>query len=309
MINLSLGVAAGFLFATQTGINADLRKAVGSPIRAALVAYVIGMLFMMVLTMITGNSIVISYKMMLSSPWWLFTGGIFGAIYQTSNIILFRKIGAIQVVILPIMGQLVFSSVIEHFGLFGTTAHHLTLLRLMGFGLLMFGWYVAIVLVRRDEDGMRVQAKQQQSLGWEIWSVFSGGLFAAQQTINAQLGHTVGSPIKAAYVSFVVSVLLLLVVALITDHKLLPDKGAATKAKGWSWTGGIGGSIAIALGSTITQAVGANLTLTLVFMGQYLGSSLIQQFGLWRSPKHVVLPLQVYGFVVILMGVVIIRFW
>ncbi|QBO36099.1 DMT family transporter [Periweissella cryptocerci] len=309
MINLSLGVVAGFLYATQTGINADLRKSVGSPVRAALVAYVIGMIVMMLLTVITGSSIVISHKMFFSSPWWLFTGGIFGSIYQVSNIFLFKKIGAIKVVILPIMGQLVFSSIIGQFGWLGAATYQLSFIRVIGFAVLAFGWYVAIVLVQRDEDGVKVQAKSQQNLGWEIWSVLSGGLFAAQQIINGQLGHVVGSPVKAAYISFLVSTILLVIVALVTERKILPNKGTIAQTKWWSWTGGISAGLVIALGSVISQAVGASLTLTLIFMGQYLGSSLIQQFGLWRSPKNAVLPLQIYGFVVILMGVVIIRFW
>ena len=53
-----------------------------------------------------------------TEPWWIWIGGALGVIYLTGNIVLFPKLGSVQTVIMPILGQIVMSMLIDNFGWF-----------------------------------------------------------------------------------------------------------------------------------------------------------------------------------------------
>ena len=75
----------------------------------------------------------------MSAPWWLWTGGIFGANYVLVALILAPRLGAATLIGLTVTGQMISSVVLDHFGLVGYPLHPITAGRLVGSVLLLLG--------------------------------------------------------------------------------------------------------------------------------------------------------------------------
>jgi transporter family-2 protein len=77
-------------------------------------------------------------------PLWAWFGGVLGAFYVASSIVVGPRLGAAALLALIVLGQLLASLVLDHFGWLGFPQHPLTLVRLAGAALL-FGGVVLIV--------------------------------------------------------------------------------------------------------------------------------------------------------------------
>jgi len=138
-----LGLVAGFTLPTQAGINAQLNLWSRSPILAAAISFAVGTAALVIYALIlriplpAGESIT-------RQPWWVWTGGLIGAFFVASTIVLAPRLGAVSMVAVIVAGQMLASLVLDHFGLIGYSVHPVTLLRLIGVLLLVAG----VVLIR-----------------------------------------------------------------------------------------------------------------------------------------------------------------
>jgi transporter family-2 protein len=141
---LLLALAAGVLLPVQAGINAQLRSALGSPLAAALVSFLVGTaglaLFTLVLRVPTPFR-----AAWVGSAWWQWMGGLFGAVYVLITIILAPKLGAATLIAAVVAGQMMASLILDQYGLVGFPLHPVSTLRLLGAALVIAG----VVLVQR----------------------------------------------------------------------------------------------------------------------------------------------------------------
>jgi len=87
MIILALvPVLMGCGIAMQTAINSKLRYFVKSPYLASTVSFTIGALFLIALTIMSGESPFVSTNIIIGNPWWIWLGGLLGVIGLTANI-------------------------------------------------------------------------------------------------------------------------------------------------------------------------------------------------------------------------------
>jgi bacterial/archaeal transporter family-2 protein len=134
----------------------------------------------------------------------------------------------------------------------------------------------------------------------------AGAMLPFQFGINAQLAHWVGSPIRAAFVSFVVGALALLVIALFV-RKPLPSGGTLRDVPWWVWTGGLLGAFYVA-GSIVTAPkLGASTLVAAVVAGQALASLLVDQFGWVGFKEHHLTPGRAVGMALVAGGVALVR--
>ena len=131
----------GVALANQSPINARLGAALKSPFRSSLVSFTVGFVFLVAVFLVSGQYVTLTGQ----HPWWIWTPGIFGVVYLTSNILLFPKIGAIQAIVFPIVGQVLMGLMIDTFGWFAAKQLPMTLTKAGGAALLLFGVYVAVV--------------------------------------------------------------------------------------------------------------------------------------------------------------------
>ena len=138
-----LVVCAGISVALQQVLNAKLRTELGSPWWAGFVSYFIGVLAMLVIIVASGEPR-LSAAMVERTSWPSWTGGIFGAIFIGTAILMVPRLGAATVLALIVVGQMLGSLTFDHFGLLGVPQHSASLVRLVGAAFLLFG----VVLVR-----------------------------------------------------------------------------------------------------------------------------------------------------------------
>ncbi|MDQ2983211.1 MAG: DMT family transporter [Actinomycetota bacterium] len=139
-----LAVAAGAALPIQFSINAQLRGWLGgSALVAAAVSFLVGMSALVLVAVIlreplaTGN--------IVNVPWWLWTGGIIGAFYVASSIVLLPRLGAAATTAFILGGQVAASLILDHFGLLHLTQHEIGPGRAIGAALIVAG--VALVQV------------------------------------------------------------------------------------------------------------------------------------------------------------------
>ncbi len=113
-----LGIVLGAFTAIQTAINGHLSILVHSPIRASLYSFFIGtcLLLAVILFLKTPITPVLSAVKATKTYPWLWLGGILGGSYILIGSWLSPIIGTGQVVVFALFGQLLFSSLIQHFG-------------------------------------------------------------------------------------------------------------------------------------------------------------------------------------------------
>ena len=134
-----LGVIAGACIATQAPINAQLGRNLGVPIAAAGVSFVAGAALLWTLALIYSRSSGIAINFAAPAPWTFVAGGVLGAIYVFSNIMLTPMIGAAAVMALSVAGQLIGGLALDRIGFMGMAVRELTLGRVTGAILLLVG--------------------------------------------------------------------------------------------------------------------------------------------------------------------------
>lgn len=308
-----IGLFAGFILANQSPINAKLGGIVKSPFVSSLISFTIGTIFLIVIYFVSGQHIVSIDHIVRTNPWWIWLGGVIGVVYLTSNILMFPKLGAIQTIILPIVGQVIMGVIIDNYGLFGVNQVPLSWVKISGLFILFIGIYIAVVLASKRVTKLNAttikKSKVTMTLNtWRIWGVAVGALSAVQQAINGHLGDLLGSAVASAVISFAVGTVLILIFVLVREPRLLAGIVQLRTQPLWLLIGGVLGSLFVFSTTFLVPRVGAGMTVTLGLTGSILGSMVVSQLGLWQSLKQRVTRLQISGIFLMLIGVVLIKF-
>jgi bacterial/archaeal transporter family-2 protein len=133
-----LVVAAGCSVAFQQLLNANLGKALQSVWWSAFVSYLVGTIALAVLLVILRQPLT-NLASAARAPLIAWTGGVFGAVFIATSIVMIPRLGVATVMTLIIVGQLFASLVFDQLGLLGTPQHPITLVRLAGAACLIAG--------------------------------------------------------------------------------------------------------------------------------------------------------------------------
>jgi transporter family-2 protein len=144
ILSSALAALAGASIVLQQVLNANLRGALDSAAWSGFVSYLVGLLCMTVFALAVGDAIP-SATVASRIPWWVWSGGIFGAIFIGLAIFLVPQLGAATFIALLVSGQMLASIIFDHFGMFGLVQRTVDLPRLLGVALLVAG----VVLIRR----------------------------------------------------------------------------------------------------------------------------------------------------------------
>jgi transporter family-2 protein len=128
-----IAMVAGMLVPMQAGINVRLKQAVGDAATSAMISFAVGTLAL-VQTVLSARG-----------PWWMWTGGFFGAFFVAATILLAEKVGAGSMLAWIIASQLMGGLLLDHFGAFGFAVREISPIRILGVGLLIVG---AIIVQR-----------------------------------------------------------------------------------------------------------------------------------------------------------------
>lgn len=139
-----LAMLAGMMMPTQAAINNKLASFVESPVLAAFISFVVGTAALFVYILFSGIPLgnLASLKQASFVSW---TGGILGAFFVASAVILVPRLGVALTFSLIVAGQMLITLVLDHFGFLGVPVKELSVMRLMGVALIVGG----VVLIRK----------------------------------------------------------------------------------------------------------------------------------------------------------------
>jgi len=307
MLAIMIGLVIGIGLPIQTSINSRLKVSLGSPFLASLTSFTVGTILLAIITLIADHSLFFPLKMFTEQPVWLWIGGVFGVTYLTANILLFPKLGSVQTVIMPVLGQIIMGLIVDNFGLFYSLKDPLTLIRILGAILVLLGVIGAVSI--NELINKRHHKMDSESSGlfiWRLFGIIAGMLSAAQAAINGHLGAVLHSTVKAAFFSFLIGTLCILVIVIITRPKLQMIKSEKGNPW-WMWIGGIIGALYILGNVYLVPIVGTGLSVVIILLGLMIGSLMIDQFGILESKKNPITLAQIISLLVMICGVVIIR--
>ncbi|WP_199611862.1 DMT family transporter [Blautia sp. AF19-10LB] len=310
-MSIILGFLAGVGLPIQTSVNTRLRKKVGSPYNASLVSFVVALLFLSALLLITGQGLHIPLAQLLNEPAWIWIGGICGLVFLTGNILLFSKLGGVQTVVLPVLGQILMGLIIDNFGLFYSQKTPLSVFRIAGAVMVILG----VVLVSMAKENKTASEKLQKSESttlwiWRAFGIFAGMLSATQIAVNGYLGKVVGSPIKASAISFTVGIIFLAIICIVLHFKNGKSesfKNESAKNPWWMWIGGILGGLYILANVYLSRIVGTGMTVIILLIGSTTGGILVDHFGMFESPKKPINAQKILGVLIMILGAAAIK--
>lgn len=138
---IGLVVLAGAATALQVGMNAELRQHFGHSLLASTCNFGIGFLFLLVLVLAARIQIPPQFTLSGPAPW-AWVGGVFGALFVAIVAWAARDLGAVLTLTLVIVGQLITSTILDHYGLMGFQQHTTSPIKIAGCGLLLVGAYL-----------------------------------------------------------------------------------------------------------------------------------------------------------------------
>ncbi len=139
-----LALAAGAVLPTQAAVNNKLAEFAGGPVAAAFISFAVGTLVLFVYMLISGVHLA-EMTSAKNAPVIAWIGGILGAFFVTSTIMLLPRLGVAMTFSIVIAGQMVLTLIIDHFGLLGVPEKPVSLPRIAGALLVTAG----VILIRR----------------------------------------------------------------------------------------------------------------------------------------------------------------
>jgi transporter family-2 protein len=141
---LFLAFLIGVTNTIQSGVNSQLRIETQNPILTSIISFVTGLLGLLVVYTFFNKAPHTSLETLRGISWWKWTGGILGAFYVMTVIVVIREIGPANMICLIVAGQLIASVVVDHFGWIGFPYHAVNAWRVLGLALIMGGVYLVL---------------------------------------------------------------------------------------------------------------------------------------------------------------------
>ena len=139
-----------------------------------------------------------------------------------------------------------------------------------------------------------------------LLAVIAGAVLPLQAGLNVQLGKSVNQPIFAAFASFLIGSLGLLVYLFI----LKVDFSSVSQTRSvspWVWIAGILGAFYVAAVIILAPRLGTALTFSLVVTGQMVISLILDHYGLLGLPVKHINWQRLVGVAFLITGVLLIR--
>ena len=141
VIFVVVAVCLGGLVPFQAGINANAGAHLGHALWGAVTNTTVATLALLTAVLLSGAPAPI-WRAALAAPPWIWAGGLIGASLVFSALTLAPRLGAASYVSASIVGTVLASMVVDHFGLVGYRVSEITAWRLFGAGLVIAGMLV-----------------------------------------------------------------------------------------------------------------------------------------------------------------------
>ena len=298
LLPFTLSIVSGSMVALQSRINGELGLALGNGSIAALFSFTSGLLVLSLAVAVSARAragLVLVRENIRAGrlPWWAATGGIGGGFLVLTQGVSAGVLGVALFTVAVVTGQTLGAMTIDTRGWFGIAKVRLSIWRVLGAVVTLVGAGAALDVSSGSLDGVGVAF---------ALPVVAGLGTGYQQAVNGRIKRLSGSALTATFLNFSVGAALL---ALITALSL-PFTGGPTgmPQSWWLWTGGLVGTIFIAIQATTVGTIGVlGLGVSLV-TGQLLGSIALELVApVTSSDIH---PATIIGALITLVGSVLV---
>jgi len=119
-------------------LNGRVGRALGEPFYASVMLFGVAIILALVVSVIFGKAAPSIQNLQTLRPM-DYTAGFIVAFYVISATVLAGKIGVANFIVMAVSGQIMFSLMIDHFGLFGAPVKPINMTQLVGAVLLLIG--------------------------------------------------------------------------------------------------------------------------------------------------------------------------
>jgi bacterial/archaeal transporter family-2 protein len=139
-----------------------------------------------------------------------------------------------------------------------------------------------------------------------LLAILAGAILPVQAGVNAQLRVTLGDPLAATLVSFLIGTAALALVV-VGARVPLPLNEALGRAPWWHWTGGVLGAVYVAAAIMLAPRLGAATLIAAVVAGQMLASLVLDHYALVGFAPNPISPQRLIGAALVIGGVALVR--
>ena len=136
-LGIVVAVVIGTLLPLQALINARLGAQTQGPLYASFVSFLVGTCLLGALLLVTRTPWSPGQPL-LSLPPWIWLGGAIGALFVFAATLLVPRLGAASMICLVVLGQVVASLLLDHFGVLGAQ-RPVDAMRVLGAALVIVG--------------------------------------------------------------------------------------------------------------------------------------------------------------------------
>ena len=136
-LSAAMILLGGALLSIQSPLNAMLGRAVGSPVNAALISFLVGTAAMSIVA--ASQRAAPDGSAIRGLPWYAWVGGLCGAVFVTAAAYAAPRIGVATMLTLAVASQLIVAVALDHAGAFGITPHPVSAGRVAGLVLVILG--------------------------------------------------------------------------------------------------------------------------------------------------------------------------
>lgn len=265
-VSVLLAVFVGVGSAGQSHVNGALSVSLQSQPHAAVISFG-GALFVMLLIAAARKSVRVGVGRVVSAlrsgelPWWGLLGGVFGAQMVFAQTLLVPIVGVAVFMTSRVVGQLIGSLSIDHFGWIDVPVKRLTWTRALG-ALLAIG-AVVLVALGSEIDSLWI--------GYLGLGSFAGFLVALQMGVTGTVRSHAQNSQSSTLLNFFVGSLALFAVA-VSSTAFGWVEPASLPAEWWMYLGGPLGALYVFLIATIVRRLGVMLLSLSIVGGQLLGA-------------------------------------
>lgn len=264
VVTIVAALLAGMMGAVQSRVNGGLAVELSSGYITACVSFGVGLMILAVSFIFSrrarqGFGKIATEMREGRLPRWTLVGGFAGAFFVLAQGIIGPLTGLALLMVGVVVGQVIGGLVIDRVGLGPSGRIDASLSRLIGTGLAIMG---VIVSVAGGMSGSMVLLA--------IVPVLIGAAMSMQSMMNGLLRAAAGSALTATFVSFLAGMSLLVVIGAVSV--VINGWPQSWPTEPWYYTGGVIGTIFVALGAILVRPLGVLLLSMSTVAGQLVGA-------------------------------------
>ena len=138
-----------------------------------------------------------------------------------------------------------------------------------------------------------------------LLALVAGILIAIQAPTNAILAKASGSPVVAAFISFLVGTIALGALVAATSGRVFAPE--LRDVPWYAWVGGLYGAVFVAVAAFAAPRIGIGVLLTAAIAGQLLAALILDHYGFFGLPRQPVNLTRIAGVTLVLAGAMLVR--